>query len=150
MDRAMASAKETYKTKMKNDPENTKAEIFNAKWKLVPKVEVLGAPMTHLECYNMLPPEWQEMVLAVDMQKFATFLNGELHQQIFFSSAFSGPDMEYAQIMMSCGLLVCPADESDVERAEKTNTLVTLSNKHSKNCPNHQKTKSDDLIHGKF
>ena len=79
MDRAMASAKETYNTKMKNDPENAKAEIFNAKWKFVPKVEVPGAPMTHLECYNMLPPEWQEMVLAVDMQKFATFLNGELH-----------------------------------------------------------------------
>ena len=58
--------------------------------------------------------------------------------------------MEYAQIMMSCGLLVCPADESDVERAEKTNTLVTLSNKHSKNCPNHQKAKSDDPIHGEF
>ena len=77
MDRAMASAKETHKTKMKQNPERTKQEMFNAKWKFVPKVEVPGATMTHLECYNLLPAEWQEMILAVDMEKFATFLNGQ-------------------------------------------------------------------------
>jgi len=47
--------------------------------------------------------------------------------------------MEYAQMMMSCGLLVCPADETDIQRAEETNTLISLSDKHSKNCPHAQK-----------
>ena len=76
MDRAMASAKDTHKKKMELNPERTKEEMFNAKWKLVPKIEVPGAPMTHLECYKSLPAEWQEMILAKDMEKFAKFLNG--------------------------------------------------------------------------
>ena len=54
--------------------------------------------------------------------------------------------MEYAQMMMSCGLLVCPADETDIKRAEQTNTLISLSDKHSKKCPYAQK---DNEIHGK-
>ena len=78
MDRAMASAKETHKTKMKQNPEKTKEEFFNARWRFVPKVEVPNAPMTHLECYKLLPAEWQDMILAVDMEKFASFLNGKL------------------------------------------------------------------------
>ena len=76
MDRAMASAEVTHKKKMEQNPERTKEEWFNAKWKLVPKVEVPGAPMTHLDCYKSLPVEWQEMILAKDMEKFAEFLNG--------------------------------------------------------------------------
>lgn len=60
--------------------------------------------------------------------------------------------MEYAQMMMSCGLLVCPADESDVAHAEKTKTLVTFS-RHSRPCPYAQKRrqlKSEDSIKGIF
>ena len=59
----------------------------------------------------------------------------------------SGPNMEYAQMMMSCGLLVCPADETDIQRAEETNTLISLSDKHSKNCPHAQK---NNQIHGRI
>ena len=56
--------------------------------------------------------------------------------------------MEYAQMMMSCGLLVCPADETDIQRAEQTNTLISLSDKHSKTCPHALNAQKDNQIHG--
>ena len=60
--------------------------------------------------------------------------------------------MEYAQMMMACGLLVCPADETDIQRAEETNTLISLSDKlsDSKKCPNARNAQKDNQIHGKI
>ena len=58
--------------------------------------------------------------------------------------------MEYAQMMMACGLLVCPADETDIQRAEETNTLISLSDTHSKKCPNARNAQKDNQIHGKI
>ena len=52
--------------------------------------------------------------------------------------------------MMACGLLVCPADEKDIQRAEETNTLISLSDKHSKKCPHAHNAQKDNQIHGKI
>ena len=55
-------------------------------------------------------------------------------------------------MMMACGLLVCPADETDIQRAEETNTLISLSDKlsDSKKCPNARNPQKDNQIHGKI
>ena len=52
--------------------------------------------------------------------------------------------------MMACGLLVCPADETDIQRAEETNTLISLSDNHLKKCPHARNAQKDNQIHGKF
>ena len=51
-------------------------------------------------------------------------------------------------MMMACGLLVCPADETDIQRAEETNTLISLSDKHTKKCPHARNAQNDNQIHG--
>ena len=75
----MASA-ETQEKRIQNNPELhyiLHKRIFEQKWKAVPKVDVPGAPMTHMECYESLPCLWKEIVLNQDFEKLKEHFKGE-------------------------------------------------------------------------